>query len=155
MPVVSATTGRTRCYPRGLAIALSRGQSPARRGAIQNNLATALLQAALSGKQPEREVGKRQAAVAAFRSALDTSAGADTIRVGNHCGEHGEASLDSLGTHFGISTKVPSSSLRLVMCARRSVSIVRALDQLADADLEKTANDLPVALQVLAELLAG
>ena len=38
------------------------------------------------------------------------------------------------------------------MCVRRSAFIREALDQLADADLEKTASNLLVALQVLARL---
>ena len=60
--------------------------------------------------------------------------------------------LDSLGTHFGISTK--GSQLQPALGhVREAIGIYReALDQLADADLEKTANDLPVALQVLAGL---
>ena len=140
-----------RCYREALPL-LSRDESPLAWGTIQNNLATALLQAALSGKRPEREVGKLQASVAAFRSALEIRQRERTpfdwaITAVNMAG-----ALLSLGTHLGTSTKVSRRQPGLGH-VREAIGLYReALDQLADADLEKTANNLLVALQVLARL---
>jgi tetratricopeptide (TPR) repeat protein len=140
-----------RCYREALPL-LSRDRSPLLWGAIQNNLATALLQAALSGKQPEREVGKLQASVAAFRSALEIRQRERTpfdwaITTVNMAG-----ALLSLGTHLATSTVVSRRQPGLGH-VREAIGLYReALDQLAGADIEKTANNLLVALQVLGRL---
>ncbi len=140
-----------RCYREALPL-LSSDQSPLAWGMIQNNLGTALLQAALSSKQPEREVGKLRASVAAFRSALEIRQRERTpfdwaITTVNLAG-----ALLSLGTHLGSSTAVPPSQPGLSH-VREAIGLYQeALDQLADADREKTANNLLVALQVLARL---
>jgi tetratricopeptide (TPR) repeat protein len=140
-----------RCYREALPL-LSRDQSPLLWGAIQNNLATALLQAALSGKQPEREVGKLQASVAAFRSALEIRQRERTpfdwaITAVNMAG-----ALLSLGTHLGTSAEASRRQPGLGH-VREAIGLYReALDQLAGADIEKTANNLLVALLVLGRL---
>jgi tetratricopeptide (TPR) repeat protein len=140
-----------RCYREALAL-VSRDESPLAWGTTQHNLATALLQAALFGKQPEREVGKLQASVAAFRSALEIRHRELTpfdwaITAVNMAG-----ALVSLGTHLCISTKVSQRQSGLGH-VREAIGLYHeALDQLADADLEKTANNLLVALQVLGKL---
>ena len=140
-----------RCYREALPL-VSRDQSPLTWGMIQSNLATALLHAALSGKQPEREVGKLQASVAAFRSALEIRRRERTpfdwaITAVNMAG-----ALVCLGTHLGTAPKVSRREPGLGH-VREAIGLYRdALDQLADEELEKTANNLLVALQVLARL---
>ena len=140
-----------RCYREALPL-LSRDESPLLWGMIQNNLATALLQAALAGKRPEREVGKLQASVAAFRSALEMRQRERTpfdwaITTVNMAG-----ALLSLGTHLVAST-VASRRQPGLGHVREAIGLYRdALDQLADADREKTASNLLVALQVLTRL---
>jgi tetratricopeptide (TPR) repeat protein len=140
-----------RCYREALPL-LSRDQSPLLWGAIQHNLATALLQAALSSKQPEREVGKLRASVAAFRSALEIRQRERTpfdwaITAVNMAG-----ALLSLGTHLVASTLASRRQPGLGH-VREAIGLFReALDQLADADRKKTASNLLVALQVLARL---
>jgi tetratricopeptide (TPR) repeat protein len=140
-----------KCYREALAL-LSREQSLLAWGMIQNNLATALLRAALSSKQPEREGGKLQASVAAFRAALEIRQRERTpfdwaITAVNMAG-----ALVSLGTHLGTSAKGAQRLLGLGH-VREGIGLYReALDQLADADLERTANNLLVGLQVLGRL---
>ena len=140
-----------RCYREALPL-LSRDQSPFAWAMLQNNLATALLQATLSGKPPERQVGKLRASVAAFRSALEVRQRDRTpfdwaITAVNMAG-----ALLSLGTHLSTSAKNSQRQPGLGH-VHEAIGLYRqALDQLAEADLEKTANNLLVALQVLARL---
>jgi tetratricopeptide (TPR) repeat protein len=115
-------------------------------------MATALLRAALTAKQPERGVGKLQASVAAFRSALEIRQRERTpfdwaITVVNMA-----RAMVSLGTHLGTSADASRRQPALGH-VREAIGLYReALDQLADADLEETANNLLVALQVLRRL---
>jgi tetratricopeptide (TPR) repeat protein len=140
-----------RCYREALPL-LSRDQSPLTWGMIQNNLATTLLQAALSGKQPEREVGKLQASVAAFRSALEICQRERTPFDWAITAVNMADALVRLGTNLGISAKGSQRQPGLDH-VREAIGLYRdALDQLADADLEKSANNLLVALQVLGRL---
>jgi tetratricopeptide (TPR) repeat protein len=140
-----------RCYREALPL-LSRDETPLAWGTTHNNLATALLQAALSGKRPEREVGKLQASVAAFRSALEIRQRERTPSDWAITAVNMAGALVSLGTHLGTSTKVSQRQPGLGY-VREAIGLYReALDQLAGADLEKTANNLLVALQVLARL---
>ena len=140
-----------RCYREALPL-LSRDQSPLLWGAIQNNLATALLQAALSGKQPERQVGKLQASVATFRFALEIRQRERTPFDWAITAVNMASALLSLGTHLGTSTKVSQRQPGLGHVREAIGLFHEALDQLADADREKTASNLLVALQVLARL---
>ena len=139
------------CYREALPL-VSRDQSPLTWGMIQNNLATALLQAALSGKRPEREVGKLQASVAAFRSALEVRRRERTPFDWSITAVNMAGALVRLGTHLGTSPNVSRREPGLGH-VREAIGLYRdALDQLASAELEKTANNLLVALRVLARL---
>ena len=140
-----------RCYREALPL-LSKDQSPLLWGAIQNNLATALLQAALSGKRPEREVGKLQASVAAFRSALEIRQRERTPSDWAITAVNMAGALVSLGSHLSTSAKNSGRQPGLGH-VREAIGLYReAMDQPAGADLEKTANNLFVALQVLSSL---
>ena len=140
-----------RCYREALPL-LSRDQSPLLWGTIQNNLAAALLQAALSGKQPEREIGKLQASVAAFRSALEIRQRERTPFDWAITTVNMAAALLGLGTNL-VAPTVASRRQPGLGHVREAIGLFRqALDQLADADREKTASNLLVALQVLARL---
>ena len=151
MPIIGATTGHAGAIERPWHCCPGTS-SPLLWGAIQNNLATALLQATLSGKQPEREVGKLQASVAAFRSALEIRQRERmpfdwAITAVNMAG-----ALVSLGAHL-VTSSVASRRQPGLGHVHEAIGLYReALDQLADADLEKTANNVLVALQVLARL---
>ena len=141
-----------RCYREALPL-LSRDQSPLRLG--DDSRTTSPLPCCRQpcpANRPSAQVGKLQASVAAFRSALEIRQRDRTpfdwaITAVNMAG-----ALLSLGTHLGTSAKNSQRQPGLGH-VHEAIGLYRqALDQLAEADLEKTANNLLVALQVLARL---
>jgi tetratricopeptide (TPR) repeat protein len=141
----------SRCYREALLL-LSRDQFPLAWGLAQHNLGSVLLQTALSSEQPEREDRSLEAAVMAFRAALEVRLHSRTpldwaVTTVNMAG-----ALLSLGAYLSATN---DQSKRRVGRGhvREAVSLYHAaLPEVVETDLKRTLSNLIVALRVLRKL---
>jgi tetratricopeptide (TPR) repeat protein len=139
-------------YYRWSLLLLSREQTPLAWGLAQHNLATAVLQSALAGRQPEGKIPKLQASAKAFRSALEVRqrnrAPVDwAVTTVNMAG-----ALLTLGTHLCTTTDLSDRQSGLSRVREAIDLFHQALPELGGTDLEKTGRNLLVALQILGNL---